>query len=281
MPLSILSPSLRWGSAYGLSWRSWPTFTCRAMNFPKTWYTRLRPRWHQPRLLKAKKTNFPPPKAEELPATNLCPRVTSLHGPFMQVTSIWPQALTLLRFHNLFLNWRCHGVHQVCRNEYIHLGDKNAVPVFLYFSRLLFHYFISRSRALLGPCNVLCSRPVPSTAKQFHQYFLPLLGLSEPSNEATALNPLCLPHASHTCSSPPSPEDPLSPPAQNPLTLYKSCTLPNCQLPKRWKLRNCSNPRWLEKVMLKCLRAPALGLCHEKKLWLRTSLGSWHSWNTG
>lgn len=33
--------------------------------------------------LKAKKTNLPPPKAEELPATNLCPRVTSLHGPFM------------------------------------------------------------------------------------------------------------------------------------------------------------------------------------------------------
>jgi len=84
--------------------------------------------------LKAKKTNLPPPKAEELPATNLCPRVTSLHGPFMQITSIWPQALKLLRFHNLCLNWRCHSVHQVCRNEYIHLGDIKMPSQFFFTS---------------------------------------------------------------------------------------------------------------------------------------------------
>ena len=130
MPLSIQSPSLRWGSAYGLSWRSWPTFTCGAMNFPKTWYTRLSPRWHQPRLLKAKKTDFPPPKAEELPAANLCPRVTSLHGPFMQITSIWPQALKLLRFHNLFLNWRCHSVHQICRMNIYTSETQKCLPSF-------------------------------------------------------------------------------------------------------------------------------------------------------
>lgn len=38
-------------------------FLLWGQNFPKTWYTRLSPRRHQPRLLKAKKTNFPPPKA--------------------------------------------------------------------------------------------------------------------------------------------------------------------------------------------------------------------------
>lgn len=59
-------------------------------------------------------------------------------------------------------------------------------------------------------------------AKQFHQYFLPYFGLSEPSNLPMHLTPVHRPKSRGSSF----------PPAET-LTLYKSCTLPNCQLPKR------------------------------------------------
>ena len=160
-------------------------------------------------------------------------------------------------------------------------GHKRAFPVFLLLLSPPLSLFRFSTTILSGTLQCALLSPRAIYSQVISLVSPPLLGLSEPSNKATTLKPLCLPHAFHTCSSSPSPEDPISPPAQNPLTRYKSCTLPNCQSPKRWKMRNCSNPRRLKKVLLKRMCAPALDLYHEKKkLWLKTALGSWQSWNT-
>ena len=122
-------------------------------------------------------------------------------------------------------------------------GHKRAFPVFLLLLSpplSLFHFSTTSLSGTLQ-CALLSSRAIYS---QVISSVSPPptwpLSVSSPylASQSQATRPLlsshsASPHASHTCSSSPSPEDPISPPAQNPLTLYKSCILPNCQSPKR------------------------------------------------
>lgn len=122
-----------------------PGYTCRywPMNFPKTWYNRLGPRWYKPWLLKPKRTSFPPSKAERLPATNIHPRVTSLaptlHAMNFNLATGSKMPKISRPLSKPEVSWH-PGRIKKCM--YTTWGHENAFPSFLY-SSLLFHYFFN------------------------------------------------------------------------------------------------------------------------------------------
>lgn len=135
------------------------------------------------------------------------------HPPFMQWTSIWPQDPKCLRFHDLFLSQRCHGIQEGLRNVCIQLGDMKMPSQVSFtlpssFITSLIFQIKTRTGSLQSP--LLFSSAIYSWAILLYSLHPPKpLGIKQQGHCPWCSPP---PPSSHICASSPSPEDHIHPP---------------------------------------------------------------------
>lgn len=144
------------------------------MNFLKLGSQTLPPKMTLALIPFRQQTNFPPSKDGGLPAVNRHPRgislATALRATNFYLLSIWPQGSKPLTFHNqIFLHkvstCQRHMTSRIKKCIYMTWGHEPALAQ-SFFTPPSSLFQFARSSVFPEPCNLLCSCPVPTTAKQ-------------------------------------------------------------------------------------------------------------------